>query len=75
MCFGCILNPFIPNTFTHLYQLDKSHFQIYGCWVVFFILNQISNETSVSKVSKGAASDLVLDSLSMSQKKDDRLIT
>ena len=43
------INPFKPNEISHYYQMDQSISVFKGCWMVFFIFNQIFKGHLISK--------------------------
>ena len=66
------LNPFIPNTFSHPYRLDKSisNLRVVGWYFSFLFKFSVSKSREDDQMPHFAASDLVLHCLPMSYKKD-----
>ena len=72
-----MINPFMPNEFSHLYQLDEFiyNFRVVGWYFLKFLFNLFyvySGEPD--QMLCYAAFDLGLPCVPMSHKKDDRLI-
>ena len=74
------INPFMPNVFFHRYQLDESisNFRAVG-WYFSFLFKiykklLFANSGESDQTPRFAASDLVLQCLPMSHKKDTMLI-
>ena len=77
--FYLLLKPFMPNWFSHPYQLDEFQFQIRGVLgCIFQILieqfNLLANVGDPNQTPDSVASDLGLHCLPMSHKMDTWLI-